>query len=104
MQQSFLTKFKKRLRERVFLNCWHASADDSMAMWIMNGRLPTSLAITTTVGKLRDAIQAAKLNYDIAIKKVGYVKYWRDPELAITLIRMCLRIRSKLMNLRKRSA
>ena len=25
-------EFKQRLRERVFLNCWHANANDSMAM------------------------------------------------------------------------
>ncbi len=76
--------FKQRLRERVFLNCWHASLDDSMAMWSIYGRSPTALAITTTVAQLRDTIEAAKLPYNIAISKVRYVKHWRDPKLKIT--------------------
>jgi len=76
-------EFKKRLRERVFLNCWHASADDSMAMWQMYGGSSTSVAITTTVRQLRDALQHANLPYKTSIRKVRYVKHWRDPDLKV---------------------
>lgn len=74
-------EFKTKLRERVFLNCWHRSPDDSMAMWSIYGRSQTSLAITTTVGKLTETIEAAKIPHNVAIKKVAYVKHWRDPEI-----------------------
>lgn len=76
-------EFKKRLRERVFLNCWHASPDDSMAMWSIYGRSTTALAITTTVGQLRDTIEAVSIPHNLAIAKVRYVKHWRDPKLKI---------------------
>ena len=76
-------EFKKRLRERVFLNCWHASLDDSMAMWSIYGRSATALAITTTVRQLRNTIEASRIPHNLAIVKVGYVKHWRDPKLKI---------------------
>ena len=76
-------EFKKRLRERVFLNCWHASLDDSVAMWSIYGRSAAALAITTTVGQLRDTIEASRIPHNLAIVKVGYVKHWRDPKLKI---------------------
>jgi len=77
-------EFRKRLRERVFVNCWHRSRDDSMAMWSIYGKSSCSLAITTTVEKLRVALVEQKLPYDISIERVGYVKHWRDPNLDIT--------------------
>ena len=46
-------EFRKRLRERVFVNCWHKSRDDSMAMWSIYGRSSCSVAITTTVEQLK---------------------------------------------------
>ncbi|MDQ7250764.1 hypothetical protein [Dongia sedimenti] len=81
--KSSYQEFKKGLRERVFVNCWRRGTDDSMAMWRVYGRSPTSLAITSTVGKLRDALQNARIPHAIAIKEVKYVKHWRDPELQI---------------------
>jgi hypothetical protein len=76
-------EFKKRLRERVFLNCWHANADDSMAMWSIYGRSATAVAITTTVAQLRDTIQELHLPHHVSIARVRYVKHWRDPKLRI---------------------
>lgn len=78
---SSVAEFKTRLRERVFVNCWHQSRDDSMAMWSLYGKSSAAVAITTTVGQLRDAIKLAKLPYAINIAKVEYVKHWRDPQL-----------------------
>lgn len=76
-------EFRKRLRERVFVNCWHKSIDDSMAMWRIYGRSSCSVAITTTVGRLKKALLEGKLPYDLSIEKVEYVKHWRDPNLDI---------------------
>lgn len=76
-------EFRKRLRERVFVNCWHKSPDDNMAMWSIYGRSSCSVAITTTVEQLRGAFQEQRLPYDISIERVEYVKHWRDPDLDI---------------------
>ncbi len=74
-------EFKTKLRERVFLNSWHKSPDDSMAMWRIYGGSDKSLAITTTVEKLRRAIEMANAPYYISLAKVNYIKHWRDPEI-----------------------
>lgn len=79
--ESTADEFKKKLRERVFVNCWHASANDSMAMWNLYGRSSAAVAVTTTVGKLRDAMESAKLNHEIYITRVEYVNHWHDPSL-----------------------
>lgn len=76
-------EFKRRLRERVYLNCWHLGPDDNMAMWKIYGQSSSSVAITTTVKKLRDVLKSAKLRYYIGIAKVEYIKHWRDPDIRI---------------------
>jgi hypothetical protein len=76
-------EFRRRLRERVFVNCWHKSMDDSMAMWSIYGRSSCSVALTTTVGRLKRSLETEKIPYDIAIERVEYVKHWRDPALDI---------------------
>lgn len=74
-------EFGKKLRERVFVNCWHASQDDSMAMWKLYGGSNCSVAITTTVGQLRETLARENLPFEIAISKVSYVKHWHDPKM-----------------------
>lgn len=77
-------EFRRRIKERVFINCWHRSKDDSMAMWNLYGQSSCSVAITTTVGKLKSALEEQKHDYCFFIERVGYVKHWRDPQLDIT--------------------
>lgn len=76
-------KFKSRMRERVFINCWHRDRDDSAAMWALYGKSDCAVALTTTVGQLQDALLKRNLPYDLAIERVEYVKHWRDPALDI---------------------
>jgi hypothetical protein len=76
-------EFRRRLRERVFVNCWHKNINDSMAMWSIYGRSSCSVALTTTVEQLRQALEESVLPYDISIERVEYVKHWRDPALDI---------------------
>ncbi len=76
-------EFKRRLRERVFLNCWHMSPDDSMAMWRIYGRSTSAVAITTTVSRLRNAIDSANIPHPLASAKIRYVKHWRNLKLII---------------------
>jgi hypothetical protein len=74
-------EFKQRLRERVFIGCWRLGHDDSMAMWPLYGKSECAVAITTTVGQLRQAVREANWMYETSIVKVQYVKHWRDPAL-----------------------
>lgn len=76
-------EFRERMRQRVFVNCWHRSRDDSMAMWNLYGRSSCSVAITTTVGKLRRALEEQHHPYYFFVERVEYVKHWRDPKLNI---------------------
>ncbi|WP_444984597.1 hypothetical protein [Halomonas mongoliensis] len=75
--------FKDKLRRGVYVNCWHKSRNDSMAMWKLYGQSNCAVAVTTTVGKLKKALDSEKLNAFLSIKKVDYVKHWRDPSLKI---------------------
>jgi hypothetical protein len=54
-----------------------------MAMWSIYGRSSFSVAITTTVEQLKQALLEQNLSYDISVEKVDYVKHWRDPSLDI---------------------
>ncbi len=74
-------EFRRRLRERVFVNCWHQSVDDSMAMWSISGRSSCFVALTTTVGQLRKSLESQDLPYLIYVEKVEYVNHWDDPKL-----------------------
>jgi hypothetical protein len=42
-------QFKSRMRETVFINCWHCGRDDSAAMWALYGKSDCAVALTTTV-------------------------------------------------------
>lgn len=76
-------QFKEKLRQRVFISCWHAAIDDSMAMWALYGKGPLSVAATTTVGKLVSELKAANLGHPLAVEKVKYIKHWRNPKISI---------------------
>jgi len=77
-------KFKRRMRETVFINCWHRDRDDSAAMWALYGKSDCAVALTTTVGMLSETLSEKVLPYDLAIEKVEYIKHWRDPKIDIT--------------------
>lgn len=77
-------QFKQRMRQTVFVSCWHRDQDDSAAMWALYGKSECSVALTTTVGRLADCLAKAKLPHDLAIEKVEYIKHWRDPKIDIT--------------------
>lgn len=54
-----------------------------MAMWSIYGRSSCSIAPTTTVSRLRKALEAQALPHDISIERVEYIKHWHDPALDI---------------------
>jgi hypothetical protein len=81
-------QFKRRMRESVFINCWHRSQDDSAAMWALYGKSECAVALTTTVGQLADTLEgtqdAHEEDHAIRIARVDYVKHWSDPKLDIS--------------------
>ena len=83
MQEITYEEFKQRLRERIYVNCWHRGPDDNMAMWTIYGGSSPSVAITTTVGKLKQALSDADLPHFVSIRKVSYIRHWKDPEIDI---------------------
>src|SRR6266852_1351525 len=76
-------KFKKDLREGVFVSCWSLGADDNMALWRLYGSTTNSVAITTTVGRLREAMEAFQTPGHQFLQRVKYSKHWRDPALNV---------------------
>jgi len=76
-------QFKRRMRESVFINCWHRNQDDSAAMWALYGKSECAVALTTTVGQLEDTA-AGIAEHRISIARVEYVKHWSDPKLDVS--------------------
>ncbi len=60
----------KRARE-TYINCWHMNDIESSAMWVLYGGRGASVAITTTYGRLREAVAGADQLW------AGSVKYQR---------------------------
>lgn len=76
-------KFKKELREGVFINCWSLGSDDNMALWHLFGKTNDCVAVTTTVDKLKAALNAFIGDGHISIRKVDYIRHWKDPVIDI---------------------
>jgi hypothetical protein len=77
-------QFKRRMRQSVFINCWHRNQDDSAAMWALYGKSDCAVALTTTVGQLSDVLKAAPGGQAVWIARVEYVKHWSDPKLDLS--------------------
>jgi hypothetical protein len=77
--------FKRELRGSVYVSCWTLGLDDNMALWAMYGKPENTIAITTTVGRMRAALQAWTYpsSTPASIVKVEYIKPWRDPKVRI---------------------
>ena len=76
-------QFKRRMRESVFINCWHRNQDDSAAMWALYGKSECAVALTTTAGQLADTVEHIA-EHKISIARVEYVKHWSDPKLDVS--------------------
>jgi hypothetical protein len=76
-------KFKKELREGVYVNCWSLGANDNMALWNIYGKSEASVAVQTTVKRLRSEISTWQPGGNTSIDRVEYIKHWRDPAIDI---------------------
>lgn len=77
-------QFKRRMRESVFINCWHRNQDDSAAMWALYGKSECAVALTSTVGQLAATLEGIEEDHAISIARVDYVKHWSDPKLDVS--------------------
>ena len=48
--------FREYLCKNAYVSCWHKNVDENMVMWELYGRDSNSVAIQTTVGKLKSNI------------------------------------------------
>ena len=56
-----------------YVNCWHISNNESMAMWRLYSSKGDGIAIKSTYGRLRESMRLAQ--EDIYISDVSYVNY-----------------------------
>jgi hypothetical protein len=69
-------EYTKEFREKIFVNCWHKNAHENMAMWKIYGGASTSVAITTDVRRLADALPEKSLDPDyLLISEVHYLNF-----------------------------
>jgi hypothetical protein len=73
--------YYQHAREDAFISCWSLGASDNMALWQLYGGAGSSLAITTTVGKLR-AVAATWSDFT-SIHLVRYINHFKNPSLII---------------------
>jgi len=65
--------FQDYLVKNTFISCWHKNLDENMVMWEIYGRENSSLAVQTTVGRIRSNTDTSKLNgYSLIMKGIDY--------------------------------
>lgn len=63
----------KQMRQHTFLNCWHLNDRESAGMWEIYSESNKSIAIKSTVGNLKKAIEDTDLR--ILMGKVSYLDF-----------------------------
>lgn len=70
--ERFIRSFEHE-RHATFLNCWHESNYESMAMWDLYGKEPASVAIKSTIGRLKQSVGNEKR--PVYITRVKYLDW-----------------------------
>jgi hypothetical protein len=83
-----MVKMPAYMRVTGFVNCWRAGQDESMAMWDLYGKAGGSVAIKSTIGRLKES--AALASQKIFIGEVRYVD-WRESPFDNNVLVMCVR-------------
>lgn len=66
-----------KLRNWLDVACWHKSFDESLAMWRIYGRSTEAVCITSTVGRLKEALRLPS-DTRCCIAEVRYIDHVRD--------------------------
>lgn len=65
--------FRDYLLKNTFISCWHKNVDDNLVMWEIFGRSTNAVAIQTSVGMLKDAVDSSSLKgHSLLLKPVQY--------------------------------
>jgi len=72
----FLDYYKSH-REKVVISSWHANEYESFAMWQIFTKNNEGLAIQSTIGRIKDALQPEK-HFEQFIGEVNYIDYKKD--------------------------
>src|SRR5690606_3144535 len=73
---AFLNEYKKH-RERVVISSWHTNEWESFAMWQIFTQNNEGLAIQSTLGRIKTALEA-DTTYKQYIGEVNYIDYKKD--------------------------
>lgn len=65
---------REEMRNNIYATCWHANQRESAAMWELYGASNQTVAIRTTINKLREAFQSQD-EYAVAVGDVKYVDF-----------------------------
>ena len=68
--------FYKILSQGTFINCWHLSEHESLAMWKLYAKDEKGIAIQTNLADFKDAFENSER--DIFAGKVDYIDYETD--------------------------
>lgn len=64
-------------RQAIFVNCWYASSPELPEVWTRCGGKNSAIAIRSSIGKLKAALQRASQR--VHISNVAYIDYDIDP-------------------------
>jgi hypothetical protein len=82
MSEQRMSAMTEKMRERQCICCWFESKLESEAMWKLYGDNGKAIAIKTTVGSLREAIQSVENKNTVFLNRVKYIDF-NDKELKI---------------------
>lgn len=68
-----MRKMPGQQREKIFVSCWHGNSYESMAMWKLYAISGEGVAISTTLGQLRDCFTSTKS--EIYLGEVTYIDH-----------------------------
>lgn len=71
-----MADFAKRLRQYVYVNCWHANEHESAAMWKLYAESGKGIAIQTTFDRLYDILDAVPTKLFLGM--IEYLDYQNE--------------------------
>lgn len=76
--------FQEHVRRNSYISCWHKNADENMIMWKLYGQTEKSIAIKTTVAKLKESFNLNdiyRFSLEVALDDVVYAEPNEDVKL-----------------------
>jgi hypothetical protein len=71
-----MSQGSRKVREWIFVNCWHINTIESAAMWEQYGQKNKGIAIRSTFARLRDSLSSS--NHIMHIGMMNYIDYTKD--------------------------